>query len=166
MELEIDWGMTKTAILSECGKYRYSLTRSWNPEKERVCFVMLNPSTADASNDDPTILRCIAFAKAWGYGSIEVVNLFAYRATDPRELKNVGATVSVGPLNDKYLKLACDRSELTVAAWGVHGALWNRGQTVRLTLSEAQCLGVTKEGHPRHPLYVRADEPRVSFGYE
>ena len=112
--------MIKSAEISPCGLYRYSLTRKWEAWKGTVNFIMLNPSTADAQEDDPTIRRCIGFAKAWGYGGIVVTNLFAYRATNPKELKKVDKPF--GEHNHLYqLEAAVISSELTVCAWGAHG---------------------------------------------
>lgn len=146
------------AVLSESGRYRYALTRTWAPAAGAVCFVMLNPSTADASEDDPTIRRCIGFARAWGFGRLEVVNLFAWRATDPAALR--GVADPVGPENDGHIMRAARGAKLVIAAWGAHGALLERGEEVRAMLARrfvVHHLGLTKEGHPRHPLYLRAD---------
>ncbi len=144
-----------TACISKNEMYRYYLTREWNADGLRVLFIMLNPSTADASKDDPTILRCIYRAIAEGFGSLEVVNLFAYRATDP----NVLATVSdpVGPDNIAALETAVDRADRIVCAWGVHGFRVPSDSPVWGTLRGRQlwCLGRTRDGSPRHPLYVR-----------
>lgn len=95
------FGASSDAVLSDCGTYRYSLTRVWDESRPRVCFVMLNPSTADASANDPTIVRCRNFAYSWNYGSLEVVNLFAYRATNPRVLRTVQDPI--GPENDRHI---------------------------------------------------------------
>jgi hypothetical protein len=127
---------------------------------------MLNPSTADAEQDDPTIRRCIGFAKAWGFGGIAVRNIFALRATDPRELYK--SDDPVGPGNDEAICDLAGLCPLIVAAWGVHGGLRNRGRQVCELLAgagaEVVCLGVTKDGHPKHPLYVAADAERMPFG--
>lgn len=96
------------------GPYRYTLTRVWEEERPRVCFVMLNPSTADASQEDPTIRRCLSFARSWGYGSLEVVNLFAWRATKPTDI--FSAPSPVGEENDHHLALAFARAERIIAA--------------------------------------------------
>ena len=105
-----------TAILSDCGKYRYSLTRNWDSEKPKVLFIMLNPSTADADNDDPTIRRCINFAKYWGYGGLHVCNLFAYRATNPKELLHIDNPL--GDQNIYHMKKLANEAEIIVCAWG------------------------------------------------
>ncbi|HBV97759.1 MAG: hypothetical protein JL50_03045 [Peptococcaceae bacterium BICA1-7] len=152
--------IVSSAVIDETCQYRYSLVREWDSEKPRVLFVMLNGSTADAEKDDPTLRRCIGFARAWGYGSLEVVNLFGYRTTFPQELKR--APDPVGPENDRYILAAVRRSNYIIAAWGTHGKHQGRDkQVIRLLIdsgaTEIMCLELTKDGHPRHPLYVRGD---------
>lgn len=146
----------KTAVLSPCGSYRYELTRTW-AKGSRVGWIMLNPSTADAEVDDPTIRRCIGFARTWGYGGIVVRNLYALRATNPRDLWRHDDPV--GPDNDAYLRDAAPDA-ITVCAWGTN-ATWHRTQQVVGSLIVAGAslrhLGCTKSGQPRHPLYLRAD---------
>jgi hypothetical protein len=153
------------AVISSCGKYRYSLHRALsgdllatNVGKGTVLFVMLNPSTADACDDDPTIRRCIGFAKAWGYDMLSVGNLYAFRATDPRKLAT--AEDPVGPENYTHLRrLAMDAAEVVVA-WGVPPIDVDEGlhmARVLGVLGPTRALGVTKAGYPRHPLYMRAD---------
>ena len=117
-------------------------------------FIMLNPSTADAVRDDPTIRRCIGFARAWGYRRLVVTNIFALRATLPSALRV--ASNPVGPRNDRYVLRAARAADRVVCAWGVHGALGNREATVLALLRELplQHLGLTRGGYPRHPLYV------------
>jgi hypothetical protein len=136
----------------------------WNPKTSSVTFIMLNPSRADATVDDPTIRRCIGFAKHWEYGSLEAVNLFAYRTSDPARLKQMRNPV--GPENDHYLKQAIQRSKLTILAWGNRGNLNQRSQQVLSWLTPWEnlyCLGVTRSGHPRHPLYLRKDTQPISY---
>ncbi len=151
--------MKRGAYISTCARYRYSLSREWAPGP--VCtFIMLNPSTADADIDDPTIRRCVAFAQRWGYGALAVVNLFALRATDPKALRS--EQDPVGPDNDSAIAEAVSIGGLIVAAWGVHGALHGRGAAVCNLIEEGfergiHHLGLTKDGHPKHPLYLRAD---------
>ena len=140
-------------MFDKSGKYRYRLRRIWDESKPLVAFIMLNPSTADASANDPTIRRCIRFAHDWGYGGMIAVNLFAYRATLPRTLKR--ARRPVGPENDDYLLQTHEDAALTVFAWGVHGVWRERDREVIDLLGEGFCLGVTKDGIPRHPLYLR-----------
>ena len=148
-------GYTATgASFDPGGRYRYLLWRSWDPSRPRVAFIMLNPSTADAMRDDPTIRRCLGFARSWGFGSLEVANLFAYRATHPSLLSAVADPV--GPENDRYLLGVGQRGQLVVAAWGNVGSLMNRAQTVSgLLTCLLYCLGTTTRGQPRHPLYLR-----------
>ena len=146
------------------GAYRYSLWREWDARAPAVAFVMLNPSTADAAKDDPTIRRCASFARSWGYGSLEVVNLFAYRASEPKRLRQTPDPI--GPANDDYLVDAADRVQTVVVAWGVHGALMDRGLEVSRLLagrSQLHCLGFTQAGQPRHPLYIRRETVPVLF---
>lgn len=151
--------MEKGARLSDCGTYRYSLTRRWGTDGTTVLWVMLNPSTADADVDDPTIRRCIGFSKAWGFDGLEVINLFALRATNPKELAHHPSPE--GPDNHREhadWKGYCGR---TVVAWGAHPMAEVGARSVeKMYVSRgAVCLGRTKSGHPRHPLYVRADQP-------
>ncbi|KAF3884083.1 DUF1643 domain-containing protein [Tolypothrix bouteillei VB521301_2] len=146
--------MKKSATIE--GNYRYLLRREWDDNAGQTTFVMLNPSTADASQDDRTLCRCIHFARFWGYGSVEVVNLFAYRATKPRDLFQV--TDPVGSKNNSYLQAATERAALVIVAWGIHGSFLNRDRVVLSLISACQslyCLGQTKAGHPRHPLYIK-----------
>lgn len=145
------------AVLSPDGVYRYSLVRWWS-DGGVVRWVMLNPSTADAELDDPTIRRCIGFAKAWGYGAINVVNLYALRSADPSAL--AGHPDPVGPENDRYVR-GRDQllvRELVVCAWGAHPMAARRAaDTLRLIRewgAEPHHLGLTKAGAPRHPLYL------------
>jgi hypothetical protein len=155
----------RAAVISDCGKYRYQLFRIWSPKKPLVVFIMLNPSTADASQDDPTIRRCIGFAQAWGYGGIAVVNLFAWRATDPQEL--LLANGAIGPQNDYFLQQAFVDAGAVVAAWGAQPVAAARAAGVQLLAQQVGarllCLGTTKEGHPRHPLYVAKGTPLVTY---
>lgn len=159
-----------SAILSPCGTYRYVLTRdildpffSWRVN--RGLFVMLNPSTADASVDDPTIRRCIGFARREGWTRLTVVNLFGLRATDPKEL-----LTNPSPYGENFDHLVAQiRSHVgsVVAAWGTNPAVKRCIDLayVRQVLSESdvRCLGTTKDGSPRHPLYVAADQPLVPW---
>lgn len=149
------------ATLSECGTYRYTLSR---PRQELISqgppavFVMLNPSTADANQDDPTIRRCRGFARDWGCAGIVVVNLFALRATDPAEIPD--HPDPEGPDNDRWLRHIAAQYEDLVVAWGAN-APEQRVEQVRSILTEHNanlwCLGTTQSGAPRHPLYVPRD---------
>lgn len=145
------------------GRYRYRLWRRWRASGPVVAFVMLNPSTADAERDDPTIRRCTGFARAWGFAAMTVVNLFALRATDPARLRR--ARDPVGPDNDRHIAAAAAGSDAVVLAWGNHGALGGRDRAVLdlLAGSRPSCLGVTGSGQPRHPLYLRRATRRRPF---
>jgi hypothetical protein len=156
-------GMSTGAIFSPDRVYRYILWREWNPDLPKCTFIGLNPSTADETIDDPTIRRCIRFAKEWGYGRMQMLNVFAFRATDPNVMKQ--AADPVGPDNDQWIVEAYTRSMLTIAAWGVHGHWQDRQTKVAELLRDnwtadrewgIQCLGTTKSGCPRHPLYLKA----------
>ena len=147
--------------------YRYMLWRKWEGGNQQDCvFIMLNPSTADEDVLDPTVTRCVGFARDWGYSGLIVANIFALRATDPRVL--IRAAEPVGPDNNKVLAVATARSNCIICAWGVHGKLNDRGQAVLALLSgrTLECLGVTKNGHPKHPLYLKRDTQRRPFGQQ
>ncbi len=121
---------------------------------------MLNPSTADADVDDPTIRRCMAFGRAWGYGSLIVVNLFALRATHPSDLLKVPFAERIGPQNDRWILRAHVASDRSVAAWGNHRAIGDRDRDViRLLDAELDHMALTKGGRPRHPLYLKGSSP-------
>jgi hypothetical protein len=153
------------AVLSTDGVYRYLLTRQWAVGR-RVLWVMLNPSTADARVNDPTITRCIDFSKQWGFARLDVVNLFAFRATDPKEL--AFAKDPVGSTNDWYIEEASAKADLTVVAWGAHAMAEDRAVAVLELLKDPHHLGTTKSGAPRHPLYLRKDTApqRMEYGRE
>lgn len=165
------------AVISPCGKYRYRLSRRWGGGKPCL-FIMLNPSTADAEVDDPTIRRCIGFAKRFGCGELVVVNLFAVRATSPKDM--LAADDPVGPENMEHVKKAADyavrggyfpedRNGPVICAWGAHGDYMDQAQTVLGWLDDAlvkpYCLAMTKQGQPRHPLYLPKDAELQPFGW-
>jgi hypothetical protein len=150
--------MQKSADITPDGKYRYSLTRDWSNEGEivkTVVFVGLNPSTADAEIDDPTIRRCIGFAKTWGYNRLVMVNLFAYRATEPSEMKKAYSPEGLFNLTIVHEQSAA--ADLTVAAWGTHGTFCNNDQRYLRCLTDPHHLGLSKHGHPKHPLYLKGN---------
>lgn len=149
--------MTSSAIISECGQYRYFLERKWGIGLPFVTWIMLNPSTADAEKDDPTIRRCINFSKSWGFGGMYVVNLFAFRAAKPERLKR--ALHPVGPENEHNILYAACNSREIIAAWGGDGSFRNQDKIILALLKEfpINALGFTAEGHPRHPLYMKSD---------
>ncbi len=155
--------MIRSAQISLCGKYRYRLDRRWS-EGPTACFVMLNPSTADADVDDPTIRRCIGFAKREGCGALAVINLFPYRATKPKDLWAVPDFVrSAGFADVDIVNDALKSADLIIAAWGAVELTKVVAATNHLRTLGAKCLGKTKDGHPRHPLYVRGDAPLISL---
>jgi hypothetical protein len=151
----------KDAFFSEDREYRYSLIRTWNERKWTACFIGLNPSTADENVDDPTIRKCMNYANRWGYGGIVMVNLFAYRTTDPRGLYKVYDPV--GPANDSYIENASEKCEMTVCCWGTNGDFGERAWFVSKLLKNSWCLKYTKHGHPAHPLYLKADIELIPY---
>ena len=144
--------ITTTAIFSPCRVYRYVLWRWWDREKPYAMFIGLNPSTADETNDDPTIRRCIGFAADWGYGGLCMTNLFAVRATDPQKMTK--HPEPIGSENDTWLFRLSHQAGIVVAAWGTKGAYQHRDEDVYAMLKNLYCLGLTKAGHPKHPLYL------------
>jgi hypothetical protein len=146
------------AIFDVNGRYRYSLWRAWSAHHPRIAFILLNPSTADEQINDPTIRRCMAFARAWNFGSMEVVNLFAYRATDYRDLFK--ANQPIGEENNRFLLRAVECCSTIILGWGNRGTFLSRERQVLQLLAGRQnvyCLGITKDGQPRHPLYIKGD---------
>lgn len=154
--------MPRQTIFSPCRTYRYALWREWIGGQGYAMFVGLNPSTADETTDDPTIRRCIAFAKAWGYAGLCMTNLFAFRATDPVDMK--AAADPVGPENDKHLLDLAAGAGVIVAAWGANGTHQGRAAEVRKLLPALHCLSLTKDGHPGHPLYLRKTLTPIPLG--
>lgn len=161
---------SSSAEFSPCREYRYALWRWWDKSNPYLMVIGLNPSTADEKNDDPTIRRCKRFAKDWGFGGLCMANLFALRATNPKDMMNHFRPI--GDDNDEWLSNLSDGSGMTLAAWGNHGSYMDRDLDVCEFVvggSRLMCLGKTKPGAPRHPLYVKADTQPVEFrmvGYE
>lgn len=173
------------ALISPCGLYRYWLSRTWDDALPTVCWIGLNPSTADASKDDPTIRRITGFTRAWGFGGFVAVNLFALRATDPRQIlraQHPVAEVGNSPVvmfanaNDAWITFQTRPHRRVIAAWGAGGSLNGRDRQVMKLLKEdapwneaggkhrvIECLGTTAAGHPRHPLYMPATATPVPF---
>lgn len=169
--------VVKAAKLSDDGVYRYTLSRIWDADYPPVLFIGLNPSTADAEVDDPTIRRCVGYAREWGYGGLLMGNLFAYRATNPKDLPAIPFENSpvlspvgeFGPwhagdresMNTYHLRKMADRAGLIVAAWGSTKLPCGWEYQDRVVMRDLgrplHALGLTKDGHPRHPLYMRAD---------
>jgi len=153
--------VNKNATFSDCRKYRYGLSRTWNGKKKTILFIGLNPSTANEKIDDPTIRRCINYAQNWGYGSLLMVNLFAYRATLPSELKNVKNPI--GNDNDLQIIELSKKADIAVAAWGNEGTLLNRDKEVKKILPNLMCLKINKSGQPSHPLYQKKDLKLIKY---
>ena len=151
--------MERDAYISPCQKYRYWLYRSWDKTKKSCSFIMLNPSTADADIDDPTIRRCIAYAQKFGFGSFYVINLFAYRTPYKNVLKKVEDPV--GPENDVCIESIAKKAEILIAAWGNDGAYMHRSRDVLAKLlkntGKIYYLQLSKLKEPCHPLYLRKD---------
>lgn len=148
------------AVISQCGRYRYNLARVWDSRKPKVLFVMLNPSTADADIDDPTIRRCRGFAMDWGFGGLDVVNLFAFRATDPKSL--LLENDPIGRLNLLSLTLSCISASLIICAWGNEQILRKIDCREQLKVlqrysDKLHCLELSIFGIPKHPLYLSKD---------
>lgn len=147
------------AIFSPCRRWRYRLWRVWNERKPYANFLMLNPSTADEVDLDPTCTRCRGYAAAWGYGALIVTNLFAWRATEPEDMK--AAEDPIGPENDMHILEVASGAGVVIAAWGNHGAFRARVDAVRNLLKAAeiplQALKINGTGQPAHPLYLKAD---------
>ena len=145
-----------TAVYSDCERYRYTLTRVWDAGGGKALFIMLNPSTATEVQNDPTVERCERRARALGFGAFRVTNIFAWRDTDPRQMRAAGDPV--GPENDAAIAEGCGWADRIIAAWGTHGAHLERGAAVERLLRETGLpvfhLGLTKDGHPKHPLYI------------
>jgi hypothetical protein len=162
--------ISSTALFSDDNLYRFHLSRVWDQSLPKICWMMLNPSTADAEKLDPTLTRCFGYSMQWGFGSMDVVNIFAYRATSPKDMMAVSDPVGFGiktagsPVdNNGFLTLIPGVSALTVVGWGIHGEYKDRYKEIaalfKLRNLSVKCLGVTKNGQPRHPLYLAKDTP-------
>jgi len=149
------------ALFSQDRVYRYALWRVWNDALPSFVVIGLNPSTADESVDDPTIRRCVGFAKREGCGRLVMLNLFAIRATNPRVMRRHAEPV--GPKNDHAIRHFTNRADVlhVVAAWGAHGSHRGRDAEVRALVSDMRSFGITKSGQPKHPLYLPADAPLI-----
>ncbi|MFD5899104.1 DUF1643 domain-containing protein [Streptomyces sp. NPDC060366] len=161
-------GLAATAVFDTGRTYRYLLTRIWDPSLPLAVWLMLNPSTADALADDPTIRRCKTFSQDHGRGGLVVINLFALRATNPALLRH--HPDPVGPHNASFVRQAVRESDLVIAAWGGGGVLANRGPDMARALAKAgvrlKALGVISNGQPKHPLYVAGGTPLVDYAPE
>lgn len=145
--------MRRQTTFSPDRVYRYTLWREWVGGDGFVQFIGLNPSTADESLDDPTIRRCVGYAKAWGFSGLCMTNAFAFRSTDPAGLRAV--CDPVGPDNDRHLIETAAGARLVVAAWGVHATFLDRETAVRRLIPSLHALHLTAAGHPGHPLYLK-----------
>lgn len=180
----------KGAMVSACGKYRYELWREWRGTHDRknwrwygtkdgagaemgtpksCLFIMLNPSTADGEKDDATIRRCVGFAKSWNYERLEVVNLFAFRTRYPKELLVLHHDADpVGHLNQERVEMAANDAGMIVCAWGTNGNHIGQDETVLgwvdRHINKVYALGLTKDGQPRHPLYLPSASKPFAFG--
>lgn len=156
-----DLFIERDAVLSDCGTYRYLLRRVWDHRQPRALYIMLNPSTADASVDDPTIRSCFRLARENGYGSFEVINLFGFRATDPDALAT--APDPIGPMNERVGAAAIARCDVAICAWGAHPMAARKSgficDLIRSYRPAAYCFGTTKAGAPKHPLYIKSGTP-------
>lgn len=158
-----------TAVYSDCERYRYLLTRTWVPAGPKALFIMLNPSTATETQNDPTVERCERRARALGFGAFRVTNIFAFRATDPKVMR--AADDPVGPGNDAAITQSLGWADRVICAWGTHGAYLGRGAAVEALLRGSGKamfhLGLTQAGAPKHPLYIGYDrQPEPWFGSE
>jgi len=147
--------METGATFSKDKKYRYALWRIWDKSKPYAMFICLNPSTADEVKNDPTVTRCINYAKNWDYGSLYMTNLFAFRATNYREMKT--AKEPIGEKNDYWLQKIANNAGIIIAAWGNHGFFMDRNKVIKKLIPKLYCLKQNKTGQPVHPLYQKKD---------
>ncbi|HHJ4617737.1 TPA: DUF1643 domain-containing protein [Citrobacter freundii] len=154
--------MLKSAVFSDCKQYRYSITRTWDETKPYVVFIGLNPSYADAEQDDPTLGRCISFAQGWGMGGVRIVNLFAFVHTNRFEMMKVADPV--GADNDRYIVETVANAGIVVAAWGNEGRHFQRSAAIRALLpAHTKCFKINATGEPKHPLYIHGDTALIPF---
>lgn len=156
--------METSAEFSKCRTWRYTLTRSWS-NRPNVLFILLNPSTADETNPDPTLTRAIGFARDWNFGGLVFCNLFAFRATIPKDMKQ--APDPIGPQNDYHIMTQAQKANQIIVAWGVDGDYRSRDVAVLKLLKDSRfklvCLGKTKNGFPKHPLFLPRTTRRGNF---
>jgi len=153
--------MKTDATLSEDRKYRYVLSRIWDESKPTVMIIGLNPSTADETENDPTIVRCIDFAKSWGYGGVYMLNLFAFRATQPKDMFN--AKEPIGEENDKYIEKYSNICDKVICAWGNDGNYNKRSKEILSKIKNTYYLKLNQTGEPAHPLYLKGDLIPIKF---
>lgn len=152
-----------SAIFSKCEKYRYSLLRTWNNNMQNgyAMFIGLNPSTADEKINDPTVRRCIGFARDWGFDGLLMANIFAFRATLPEDMKK--QSNPIGDLNDYFIQYFAKDAEIIIGAWGTHGKYLNRQDRVLELIPNLCCLGKNNDGTPKHPLYLSKTLKPIGF---
>lgn len=153
----------KQTIFNSDRTHRFTLWRQWDGSLPYLAVIGLNPSTADETNDDPTIRRCISFAKTWGLGGYLMLNAFSFRATDPEVMK--AQETPNDPSNNGFLIDGCRGAGLVLCGWGVHGTFKDREKELKELLKpfNPQCLGFTKGGQPKHPLYIKGTTKPVPF---
>lgn len=155
--------MEKKANISKDKIYRYTLSRTWDSTKPTVLFIGLNPSIADENIDDPTITRCINFAKDWGYGTLLMANLFAFRSTYPKEIYLIDNPI--GKDNDYYILECVKQSDLIIACWGNNGTHMDREKIIKELVPNLYCLQKNKNGTPHHPLRLSRDINPIPFNF-
>lgn len=162
--------MFKNASISNCGQFRYHLYRQWDEDLPEVMFIMLNPSTADGDVDDPTIRRCIGFAKSWGYGAIHVCNLYAFRATNPKDLFRQESIIGTGDINIKTIEYYSSNCDEVICAWGNHPIISkikklmpNYNPLQGVDRSKLMAIQISNYGTPKHPLYLRSSLRPIKF---
>ena len=153
--------MLKQAIFSKCNKYRYSLSRIWDAEKQRCLFIGLNPSTAGASEEDPTIRKLIAYTRSWGYGGFQICNLFAIRSSNPQIISKCDDPI--GQLNTNYLHAAIASNHKHILIWGNWGEQHDDIEELLERIQEPLCLGHNMNGSPKHPLYLSKTVVPIPF---
>lgn len=155
--------MKTDASLSDCRKYRYALWRIWDDSKPYAMFIGLNPSTADETENDPTINRCINYSKDWGYGGLCMANLFAFRATSPSDM--MASDDPIGSDNDEWIIKLAKEAGVIVAAWGNDGSYLERSKEVQKMIPDLMCLKINKSGEPTHPLYQPGAARPIQWAY-
>lgn len=157
-------GMERSAVFSPDGQYRYRLSRRWGPGAA-LPFILLNPSTAGAELDDPTVRRCIGFARQLGFNALELVNLFAFRSTDPKSLRRAG--YPIGQENDAHLEAVCRGAPMAICGWGANARILVRPEVVLAMLKAWECrpmaLQINAGGVPAHPLYLAYGRPLLEL---
>jgi len=159
--MSLDLWLKTGAIFSECRRYRYVLWRIWGDPENCCMFIGLNSSRAGEITNDPTVRRCMGFSRDLGFDGLYMLNLFAFRATDPRVMKI--AYDPIGPDNDKWIQEYSCKAKMVIGAWGVNGGFLQRDKQVLEILGDVHCLGITKHGYLRHPLYLKKELKPIMF---